>query len=86
MNEFEARAVFHARMPVFVAPAIGLFADQLGIDIGASTTAERTRAYVNAFFDQHLRGSGRSHCWPRPRRGTPNSSSATEHTKAARTS
>jgi hypothetical protein len=43
---------------------IGLFADQLGIDIGANTTAERTqaitRAYVNAFFDQHLRG------WPQP--------------------
>ena len=48
---------------------IGLFADQLGIDIGASTTAERThaitRAYVNAFFDQHLRG------WSRPLLATP---------------
>jgi hypothetical protein len=39
---------------------IGLFGDQLGIDFGATTTAERTqaitRAYVNAFFDEHLRG------------------------------
>lgn len=39
---------------------IGLFADQWGVDIGATTTATRTqaitRAYVNAFFDQHLRG------------------------------
>ncbi|RKH40514.1 alpha/beta hydrolase [Corallococcus sp. AB050B] len=48
---------------------IGLFADQLGIDLGANTTAERTqaitRAYVNAFFDQHLRG------WPQPLLATP---------------
>jgi predicted dienelactone hydrolase len=39
---------------------VGLVADQLGVDIGATTTATRTqaitRAYVNAFFDQHLRG------------------------------
>ncbi|MBP2326720.1 hypothetical protein JOF56_007105 [Kibdelosporangium banguiense] len=39
---------------------VGLFADQYGVNIGATTTAERTqaitRAYVNAFFDQHLRG------------------------------
>lgn len=39
---------------------IGLFADQWGVDIGATTTAARTqaitRATVNAFFDQHLRG------------------------------
>jgi len=39
---------------------VGLFADQFGVDIGAITTAERTqaitRAYVNAFFDQHLCG------------------------------
>ncbi|HEX6356738.1 esterase [Actinophytocola sp.] len=39
---------------------VGLVADQLGVDIGATTTATRTqeisRAYVNAFFDRHLRG------------------------------
>jgi hypothetical protein len=39
---------------------VGLFADQFSVDIGATITAERThavtRAYVNAFFDQHLRG------------------------------
>ncbi len=39
---------------------VGLFADQFGVDIGAIPTAERTqaitRAYVNAFFDQHLCG------------------------------
>jgi predicted dienelactone hydrolase len=38
----------------------GLLADQLGIDIGASIPGARsldiTRAYVLAFFDQHLRG------------------------------
>ncbi len=36
--------------------ASALFADQFGIDMGQTTTGERTRAYVNAFFDQHLRG------------------------------
>jgi predicted dienelactone hydrolase len=39
---------------------VGLFADQFGVDIGATTTGARTqaitRAYVNAFVDQHLRG------------------------------
>jgi len=39
---------------------VALFADQYGVDIGATTTAQRaqaiTRAYVNAFFDRHLRG------------------------------
>jgi predicted dienelactone hydrolase len=39
---------------------VGLVADHLGFDIGATTSATRTqaitRAYVNAFFDQHLRG------------------------------
>jgi dienelactone hydrolase len=39
---------------------LGLLADQLGIDIGASISGARsldiTRAYVRAFFDQHLRG------------------------------
>jgi dienelactone hydrolase len=39
---------------------VGLFADQFGVTLPASTTAERTqaitRAYVNAFFDEHLRG------------------------------
>lgn len=48
---------------------IGLFTDQFGIDIGASTTGERTqaitRAYVNAFFDKHLRGK------PQPLLDTP---------------
>jgi Platelet-activating factor acetylhydrolase, isoform II len=39
---------------------LGLLADQLGIDIRASLPGARgldiTRAYVRAFFDQHLRG------------------------------
>ncbi|TDV50710.1 alpha/beta hydrolase family protein [Actinophytocola oryzae] len=39
---------------------VGLFADEWGVDIGATTGGLRTlvitRAYVNAFFDQHLRG------------------------------
>jgi dienelactone hydrolase len=38
---------------------LGPLADQLGVDIGAATDGERavdiTRAYVRAFFDQHLR-------------------------------
>jgi dienelactone hydrolase len=40
---------------------LGLLADQAGIDIGAGLSGARsldiTRAYVRAFFDQHLRGS-----------------------------
>jgi len=43
---------------------LGVLAGQLGVDIGASINAERalaiTRAYVSAFFDQHLR------CRPQP--------------------
>ena len=39
---------------------LGLLADQIGLDIGAGTAGARcleiTRAYVRAFFDQHLRG------------------------------
>ena len=39
---------------------LALLADQIGIDIGAGTPGARsldiTRAYVRAFFDQHLRG------------------------------
>jgi dienelactone hydrolase len=39
----------------------GLLADQIGIGTGAGTSGARsldiTRAYVRAFFDQHLRGS-----------------------------
>jgi dienelactone hydrolase len=39
---------------------VGLFADQYGVDLGATTNAARTQAitrtYVNAFFDRHLRG------------------------------
>jgi dienelactone hydrolase len=39
---------------------VGLFGDEIGVDFGATTSAARTqaitRAYVNAFFDQHLRG------------------------------
>ena len=39
---------------------LGLLADRLGIDIGAGLSGARsldiTRAYVRAFFDQHLRG------------------------------
>jgi hypothetical protein len=38
---------------------LGLLADQVGIDIGATLTGARsldiTRAYVRAFFDEHLR-------------------------------
>jgi len=40
---------------------LGLLGDQLGIDIGAGLRGGRaldiTRAYVRAFFDQHLRGT-----------------------------
>jgi predicted dienelactone hydrolase len=40
---------------------LGLLADQLGVDIGAGLPGARsldiTRAYVRAFFDQHLRSS-----------------------------
>jgi hypothetical protein len=43
---------------------LGVLADQFGVDLGASTDGERavavTRAYVRAFFDQHLR------CRPQP--------------------
>jgi hypothetical protein len=39
---------------------LALLADQNGIDIGAGLPGARsvdiTRAYVRAFFDQHLRG------------------------------
>ena len=39
---------------------LALLADQIGIDIGAGLPGTRsldiTRAYVRAFFDQHLRG------------------------------
>ncbi|MEV7092689.1 esterase [Amycolatopsis sp. NPDC051045] len=42
---------------------VGLVGDQLGVDTGATGTALRaqeiTRTYVNAFFDQHLRGEAR---------------------------
>jgi predicted dienelactone hydrolase len=42
---------------------VGLVGDEFGVDYGAKTTALRTqeitRAYVNAFFDQHLRGEPR---------------------------
>jgi dienelactone hydrolase len=47
----------------------GVLADQLGIDIGASTPGDRalaiTRAYVRAFFDQHLG------CRPQPLMAAP---------------
>jgi dienelactone hydrolase len=43
---------------------LGVLAGQLGVDLGASIDAERavavTRAYLRAFFDQHLR------CRPQP--------------------
>lgn len=39
---------------------VGLFADQFGLDLGATVTGDRvqaiTRAYIRAFLDQHLRG------------------------------
>lgn len=42
---------------------VGLIGDQLGVDVGATTSAARTqeitRTYVNAFFDQHVRGEPR---------------------------
>jgi dienelactone hydrolase len=43
---------------------LGLLADQIGLDIGAGIPGARaldiTRAYVRAFFDQHLRGEPQS--------------------------
>ncbi len=43
---------------------LALLADQIGIDIGAALSGGRsldiTRAYVRAFFDQHLRGKPRA--------------------------
>jgi hypothetical protein len=43
---------------------LGVLASQLGIDLGATIDAERalgvTRAYVRAFFDQHLRHTPRA--------------------------
>jgi hypothetical protein len=43
---------------------LGVFAGQLGIDIGASIDADRalaiTRAYTRAFFDLHLRSKPQS--------------------------
>jgi dienelactone hydrolase len=43
---------------------LGLLADQIGLDIGAGIPGARaldiTRAYVRAFFDQHLRGKPQS--------------------------
>jgi dienelactone hydrolase len=43
---------------------LGLLADQIGLDIGAGLRGARaldiTRAYVRAFFDQHLRGEPQS--------------------------
>ncbi|MEU5259476.1 esterase [Amycolatopsis sp. NPDC021455] len=42
---------------------VGLVGDEFGVDYGATTSAPRTqeitRTYVNAFFDQHLRGEPR---------------------------
>ncbi len=42
---------------------VGLVGDEFGVGYGATTTAVRTqeitRAYVNAFFDRHLRGEPR---------------------------
>jgi dienelactone hydrolase len=42
---------------------LGLFADQLGVDIGATVTGERvqtiTRTHVRTFLDVHLRGQQR---------------------------
>jgi hypothetical protein len=43
---------------------LALLADQIGIDIDADLSGARsldiTRAYVRAFFDQHLRGRPQS--------------------------
>jgi hypothetical protein len=43
---------------------LGVFAGQLGIDIGATIDANRalaiTRAYTKAFFDRHLRDTPQS--------------------------
>ncbi len=43
---------------------LALLADQIGIDIGTGLSGARsldiTRAYVRAFFDQHLRGAPQS--------------------------
>ena len=50
---------------------LGVLADQLGVDLGASVDGDRavaiTRAYVRAFFDQHLR------CKPQPLMSAPSS-------------
>jgi dienelactone hydrolase len=50
---------------------LGVLADQVGVDIGATMPGERavaiTRAYVRAFFDQHLR------CRPQPLLNRPSS-------------
>ena len=58
---------------------LALLADQIGIDIGADLPGARsvdiTRAYVRAFFDQHLRSEPRP-CWTSRRRVTPRSPSA----------
>jgi hypothetical protein len=53
---------------------LGVLADQLGVDIGATTDGKRasdiTRAYVGAFFGRHLRGTPQpllarpSRCYP----------------------
>ena len=47
---------------------LALLADQIGIDIGAGLPGARsldiTRAYVRAFFDQHLRGQAASPAGP----------------------
>jgi dienelactone hydrolase len=51
---------------------LGVIADGLGVDLGASVSGERavaiTRAYVRAFFDQHLR------CKPQPLMAAPSAS------------
>ena len=49
----------HAPQHATYLPDLGPLADQIGIDTGASLSGARsldiTRAYVRAFFDQHLR-------------------------------
>ena len=50
----------HPRTCLAIFTDLALLADQTGIDTGASLSGARsldiTRAYVRAFFDQHLRG------------------------------
>ena len=65
---------------------LALLADQTGIDTGAGLSGARsldiTRAYVRAFFDQHLRGRPQP-CWTSRHHATPRSHSVPRRRKPA---